>query len=421
MRKPHAPRRGSVILLVAISLTVLVGCMAITMDGGYIMERRRHVQAAADAAALAGAIDLYEKYLSNNGIDQGNSAADSARTIAAANGYPNDGVISNVTVHTPPTSGLFQGQHSHCEVIIEFLQPRYFSSIWGSEAISVPARAVARGRYAAIRDGIICLDPTVKGSLNVHGGGAITINSTVIVNSNNSEAVIVNGGGANMGAQQYYITGDHPGYTMTGGGTLSGPIQTGQIPTPDPLRFLPAPDPNSLPVQNVPPPVMVGGTKTYYLQPGRYVGGLSFSQGNLIMAPGIYYMDAGGFSLGGQAGCTGIGVMIYNAPNASSQKIDITGQGAVTLSPPTDGTYRGILIFQDRASTTPVNIVGQGADDIRGTFYVANAAVSISGNGDQSIGSQFICRTLDTGGNGGFTVTYNALLAPRTRVLQLVE
>jgi hypothetical protein len=33
------------------------------------------------------------------------------------------------------------------------------------------------------------------------------------------------------------------------------------------------------------------------LQPGRYVGGINISGGNITLSPGIYYMDHGGFAM----------------------------------------------------------------------------------------------------------------------------
>jgi len=139
------------------------------------------------------------------------------------------------------------------------------------------------------------------------------------------------------------------------------------------------------------------------------------------MQPGIYYMN-NGFSFSGQGTLTALGVMIYNNPGASnSNTISITGQGTVNMSPPDTGLYKGILIFQDRTASTTITVTGNGGFTIGGTFYAANALVSISGNGDAHIGSQYISRYLDLGGNGALTIDYTASPHPSRRVLQLVE
>jgi hypothetical protein len=417
-------RRGTVAVLVALCLIGLFGVVAIALDGGMLLDRRRHVQATADAAALAAATQLYQRYPTLRGTDDG-TARQAAFDYAAANGYPNDGVTANVTVNIPPQSGPFANQLGHVEVIIEYLQPRAFSAIWDSEDVPVRARAVARGMWEVSRNGIMVLDLTQKAALNAHGGGTIVVNGApVIVNSNDPEAAAVaNGTNVIITAPDFYIVG---GYSTTGGAQFIGNIHTGERAAPDPLRYLPPPDPNTLPTRYKDTNVInhSGGLKQYILSPGRYVGGLSFSsKDSVIMEPGIYYMDGGGFSWSGQSGTslTAEGVMIYNAPTGNSQKVSISGQGTVKLTAPTSGTYQGIAIFQDRNANVDVNITGNGAFDIRGTLYAANAFMKVAGNGDVSLGSQHISRMLDVGGNGGFTITWDPTLAPRVRIITLVE
>jgi hypothetical protein len=153
-----------------------------------------------------------------------------------------------------------------------------------------------------------------------------------------------------------------------------------------------------------------------------FSGGLKFSgQESVVMAPGVYYMDGGGFSFSGQGSLTGSGVLIYNAPQSNSDQISITGQGSVTLSPPTSGAYTGLVAFQDRTADVDVKVVGNGNYNITGGFYAANASVKIEGNGDVSVGSQYISRLLDIGGNGGLSITWHANQVPRTRIIGLVE
>jgi hypothetical protein len=134
-------------------------------------------------------------------------------------------------------------------------------------------------------------------------------------------------------------------------------------------------------------------------------------------------MDGGGFSLTGGGTLTGIGVMIYNAPKGPSDNITITGNNGatVTLTPPTSGPYEGITIFQERTATNPINIAGNGTFDIKGTFYAANAQVMVGGNGDSTIGSQYVSRYLAVTGTGNFKCDYNPGDVAPVRILGLVE
>jgi len=65
MEQPHEQRRrGQVLVLVALSLLVLLGIVALAVDGGSLYAERRKMQNAADAGALAGARVLcYEEHL----------------------------------------------------------------------------------------------------------------------------------------------------------------------------------------------------------------------------------------------------------------------------------------------------------------------------------------------------------------------
>src|SRR5215831_17708785 len=144
---PQQRRRGTVAVLVAICLTVILGIVAIAVDGGLLMEDRRQVQAAADAAALAAAIDLYNNYSTNYGLDPSGTAAKSAQTTAAANGFANN-VNATVVVNIPPKSGPFAGNtNGYAEVIIQTSQQRAFSRIFGNDNLTVTGRAVARGQW----------------------------------------------------------------------------------------------------------------------------------------------------------------------------------------------------------------------------------------------------------------------------------
>jgi hypothetical protein len=59
--------------------------------------------------------------------------------------------------------------------------------------------------------------------------------------------------------------------------------------------------------------------------------------------------------------------------------------------------------------------------DISGTFYAANALLTVSGGGGSQVGSQYISRFLKIAGNGGMSIDYNPSEAIPRRILGLVE
>ncbi len=417
---PRALRRGTVAVLVAVCLTVILAVLAIALDGGGLLAERRHAQATADAAALAAACDLYENFWTNSGADPSGTAAASARTTAAANGYTNDGTTSVVTVNIPPASGDYVGMAGYVEVIVQYNEQRGFSTIFNGGTVPVKARAVALGSAVAANVGILVLDPTSKGSFSAQGSGTTTVTDTPVVVDSNNSAAAVGGGGGTVTAQEFDITGN---YVLTGGAQFNGPIHTGRRPMPDPLVDLPVPDKTAMAVQSNKKVQYTQGSQT--LLPGVYSGGISVSgTGSLTLQPGIYYMDGGGFSFSGQGNLSGAGVMIYNAPgNGNSGGISVSGQGSMILTGPTSGVYQGVTFFQDRTSNVTGNVQGAGgATSITGTFYFAGALLNVSGNGGVSnLGSQYISYDLALGGNGGININWKPHDVAHKRSIYLVE
>ncbi len=405
-------------MMVAISIAVVLAFVAIAVDGGWLLELRRKSQATADAAALAAAETLFREYPQHYGLDVNGNAADAALSIAAANGFNNDGTTSVVSVRTSPATfsgGPNEGKtipSGVAEAVVQYNQKRYFSSIIGSGTIPVPARSVAAGSWKASDVAIHVLDLHRSSSLNATGESSVTVRGAkVIVNSDASDAMNSNGG--TISAPTFDITG---GSSVGGKGGFIGDINYGTPPEPDPLR-------------NIPQPIATGGQNkvqfsngTRTLSPGAYRGGISVSgKGNLIMEPGIYYMDGGGFSFSGQGNLNANGVMIYNAPTKSSDVVSITGTGSIVMSPPTEGTYKGLTLFQDRASSNTMTVSGGGYMDIVGTFYAAGGTLKVGGGGDGRVGSQYISRFLEIVGNGGLRIDYNPEKAIPVRTLHLIE
>jgi hypothetical protein len=404
----QSKRRGAVLALVAICLVALLGIVAIVMDGGSLFDQRRRGQSAADAAALAAAEDLYLNWQQYAGLDTGGTASAAALANAAANGYSNDGTTSVVTVNIPPTSGNFVGKPGYAEVIIQYNLKRGFSAVFGSGDLPVKARAVARGEWVPVNAGVIALDPTAPGALTANGNGQIQVTggATIVVDSNSSSALATNGN-ATVSASAISVTGNY-----SGKGFSPAP-QTGVQATPDPLAYLPMPDPIALGLTNQ---TYTGGSKT--LNPGIYNGGISLSgQAKVTLNPGVYYMKGGGFSTTGQATLTGNGVMIYSD---GSGPIDLEGQGALNLTPMTTGIYQGITLMMNRTSTQAVTIAGNGSvRSVTGTIYAPKSPINISGNGTFNA-AQLIGDKITSSGNGGIKVNWTGGTA-KVRRVGLVE
>jgi hypothetical protein len=453
-RSSREPRSGKVLVLLAFSLIAVVGAVALAADGGLMLDNRRQVQSAADAAALAAAIDLFTNYQTNQGTDPQGTAAARAQEAASAQGFTNGVNGVSVQVNIPPQSGDHVGLAGHAEVIVNYPQPRYFGGVFGSSATNISARAVARGRLWRFQTGILVLDLTASESLKVNGTGSVYVNGAdVIVNSTNSQAV----GGDGQGTTLTDVGG---AFDLSGGiktnTNIAGTINYNRIPTPDPLAYLPEPSlpsvsisvkgmsPNSSAAQpylqalNLTAKQVNG--QVYVLDPGRYDNLPNFTNGDVVILKqasdnssqqGVYYLNGSGFTTNGATvvmdptGATTGGLMLFNNPgnNSNSSGISISG-GVVNLAPPTSGTYQGISIFQTRSATQTMSITGQGGTQITGTFYVPNASMQITGSSTTTldvIGSQYISDTLQAGGNGTYAVNWDPNKTAPLRQLGLVE
>ncbi len=184
MKNKSSKKRGIIAVLVAVSLIAILGIAALAIDAGKVLDDSRQLQAAADAAALAAADDLFANYYANGGTDPSGTASASALSTASANGFNNNGTTNTVTVNIPPASGIASGKNGYAEVIIQLNQTRAFSRIFGTGTVSVTARAVATGIPGNI--GILILSPNLESACEIDGNVNILNSGQIYVNSNNS-------------------------------------------------------------------------------------------------------------------------------------------------------------------------------------------------------------------------------------------
>ena len=373
-------RRGATVVLVAVCLVAIVGVVALAIDGGVLLDKRRSVQAAADAAALAAATDLWDNFATNDGLDPNGTGKACALLTATANGFNNDGVASAVTVNIPPASGIASGKADYAEIIIQANQKRWFSAIFGSGTVPVQARAVACGNPSNV--GVYILDPTdddcfaVDGNLNVSNGGVVNVNSSA-----SGAGQIAGTGNLTCGGINVVGNVNNAGtITYTSGGSL----KAGAAAVADPYASIPEPSPSGTNY----------GNKTYNsdatISPGMYSSITIGPNATVTMQPGIYYLGtekSPGSGLNfpappkGQttAGTLqGSGVMIYNY---SGDSISPQPSGSLNLSAPTSGPYRGIVLYQPRTSNQQIHIESTANITLSGALYAQNGFFDLRPDG----------------------------------------
>jgi hypothetical protein len=271
--------------------------------------------------------------------------------------------------------------------------------------------------------GILVLDPTGKGALTASDNAMITItggHGALVVNSSHSQAAIASDS-AVVNAQEI----DAAGTLTSGQGSFVGPIDNSEAALADPLGSLSAP-PVPTTVQST---HLLNINSTVTLQPGLYIGGINiFGHAHVTLAPGLYYLQAGGFTVSDQATVTdnGQGVMLYKAADRNLDGFWIRGQAKVSLTGltaaeltalgltgPQYAGYLGLAIFQDRNSTAAFKVTGQGGSlTITGTVYAAAASVlvgdsgsiNLAGDATKQFGSHLLVADLTVRGHGSVSV-----------------
>ncbi len=384
-------RRGMVLVMAAVLLPVVVGVMALALDGGLMYLQRQKAQSVADAAALAGAYQMYNG--SNFTVAQ-----KSAIAIGTQNGY----TITSSQVTSPRTG--------YVAVSVTGSQPRFFSGLWGSGTMSVTASAVARGVSTPYSTAALLVLASSGSSVTLSGTTQVTaVNGSIVVDSTSSSS-IVSSGSPSITTPELDLSGR---ILFSGSNPNKATVTNYSQPnTPDPLASIPAPSSTGMTVQSS-SAINLSGTTSRTLNPGVYNGGIDLSgSSSITLNPGIYYIKNGGINMSGATDISGNGVFIYNTGSGS---INLSGTSGISLSPMTSGTYAGITMFQDRANTNSVSMSGGSDINNSGTFYFPSATLNLSGSsGVANFGSQFIVNKVAFSGASGIDINYNSSVASKS-------
>jgi hypothetical protein len=249
-------RSGKFLALFILLLPALLGIAGLAIDGGLLTAGQRQAQNAADAAALAAAMDLLRGQSTNTAKSTATTFAQTYNGLSSA----------TVQVNVPPTQGNYQGNAQFAEVIVTnpvsvFLMP----ALGVKSTQNIPARAVAGYIAVAAGEGCAVLNPSPPNGhgLEVSGTGSVlTVNGLVTVNAESS-GYDQNGNPVNIGASKNYAVSVNGGAVLkatdlevVGGADPpqpdstryqnydpkgSYPLHAGVTPEPDPLITLPTP------------------------------------------------------------------------------------------------------------------------------------------------------------------------------------
>ena len=413
---------GQVLIMTALSMTILLGFTALAADVGTLFYAKRKMQIAADAAAYAGALD----YMYNGSTT---SAIAAAKAAATQNGVTNGTGGATVTINLPASSGPNAGSTGFVEAIVSTPNPTYFMNVFNRSSVTVAARAVAGDPPASACVWLMSTGHTglkLKGSYDIEASGC-----GIYVNSTSSSAIDVTGNGGTVNAGYVDVVG-----TATGNHVISPTTATlNADPMTSPYGNLTGPDPSTCTAANTSSASTLTGDFTSHAPgagiPFCFTNSNAVTLNNVTFGPGTYVFENGvTVPVGSTVTVQGGTLDIYNGT------FNQASNSTLSLTAPTTGTINTLnsiaLMVPASNASYPCNssnptqlqlVFGSSSAHLDGVIYVPCAQLYLQDNGGDVTAAGIVADSLYDNSSTITLPNYNQVHASTTpiRVIALVE
>jgi Flp pilus assembly protein TadG len=401
---------GQMFVVVVLSMGMLLAFMALAFDVGQFLSVKRQLQTAADAAALAGALEVQQC---------GTTANCNVMTTAATSAITEDGIgtpslLKNCATNTntaltlvlnngPCALGTNDPNHGNTQYVeaeVTLQQPAFLARIVGFTGLRIAARSeAAAGNPPSC---VYVTNPTASQALLMNGGSSLVASCGVTVASTSSSALLVDGG-----SSEPVLTGT--AINIAGGDLINDPGQAQISPSPtlnytgstaDPLSNYAAPTNPGCSQQsgNYTPN---GPTVTF--NPGGYCGGINLNSGvAATFNSGVYYMG-GSINVDSGASITGTGVTFY----FNSGTLQMNSSSTVSISAPNSGTYAGMLLYAPSSNTAGMDIDTGSTSTFQGIIYLPGATLTLNSGSNAAAYTILDVNTLIVDSGDKFTIGSN--------------
>lgn len=192
----RADEKGQMLVLTALSIVALLGFLALAVDVGLLFRAKRQVQTAADAGAIAAAVEYFYNGSAQIGSATatavGNDGVPLSYTPTANSGCPS--TTANCAIVNTSTGSIsgYHNQPGYVQVIVSQPNPTFFMGLFGNSKVNVSAGAIAG--IAPNPSCIVTLDQTGSNSFWIKGNSNINMgNCGIHVDSTSTSAVCVQG------------------------------------------------------------------------------------------------------------------------------------------------------------------------------------------------------------------------------------
>ena len=347
---------GQVALVFGILAPVVVAAMAVAIDYSDGSNLRSDMQATADSAALAGAVQLLTP---NSGPSQNQAAAKQTAAEFASAKSPD--ARQSISVTSDSVS-----------VDLSRQKPTYFAGVVGQQTLPVNVRAVASlGRLPQAC--ILALGATEPVGIGLVGSAKINAAGCLIQSNSTSATSIKTQGAAQIS-----------GWKVCSAGGLSANS------TPAPQQCTQSQDPYvSRQLQNQVGPscdfTNIKIKNSAALTPGVYCNGLTIQSADVALAPGLYVIKDGPLSVTGNSTLTGNEVSILLAGHGAA--LDFQGNPSITLVAMKTGALAGVAIASATPSSPILTSSVQGSPklNLTGSMYLPNQRFRLQGSASLNV------------------------------------
>ncbi len=432
---------GQAVLLAAVGMAAILGFLALAIDVGQLRYTKRQLQMQADAAAIAGALELG----ACAGTANCSALQSAAQGALTENGVSTSSLVTNCG--TPSATGVTlsvnngpcalgstdpnQGNPAFVEVVLTKQQPTYFAKVLGFNNVPIAARAEAARSTGPC---MIALDPSGANAITVDLLAGVVAPCGMLDESKASG--FLNGAFSCLGSLVQVSKIDVAGGTGQLLCAISPtPNINATVPTPaDPLATLPKPTvppcgtSTSSPYFGSASALTILGTAVLYPD-YAYCGGITILPGSTVtFKPGLYSLTSkngsvnkypGGLTISLGTSVSGSGVTFYNYGPSGGVTTLLTGVtlGGINLTAPTSGPYAGILFYQDPGNTSQATLLGSPLwnTKLEGSYYFPKAKVvyALSGPAKYNIlvayDIEFAVLSLGLSYTSSFTNDYSSL------------
>ncbi len=409
---------GNILVLTALSITLLVSILAIAVDAGYLFYNQRQLQTLADAAAMAGALEVNacsgthdcgvittaaKSALTESGV----TATINLKTQCAAQ-TATTGVL--LTVNNGPCA-LGAGDTnnlnaSYVEAVVAENKPTFFATVFGVGTVKLTARAEA-GKAPSANGACMHVLGATGQTLLLNSNASIVDaagqNCGIGVDSNGTPAVMIDSN-VTVNVSSFNAWG-----TATENGNMSSvhPLPTtGVLGTSDPFKTeisngtIAVPTTSGMTTYNISPP-----SSSTTLYPGYYPNGINFNSGGggytVTLSPGVYYMG-GGVNIGSNVTIKGTGVTIYMGGNS---QLNMNSNPGINLPAPTTGSTAGMVSWEAQGNNSQMNLDSNTGSAWNGAIYLPSAQLTLNSNAAVGAFGMIAAQSVTVNSNASITLS----------------